>query len=78
MDCAERTRLFGHLERTARAYAESVSELRELHGYDLIAQQRLVIHIRAACDAAQDALTDHERDHGCTQVHDFTVAALRR
>ena len=66
MNCAERARHVGHLERTAKAYAEAVAELRDVRGYDLIAQQKLVAHIRAACDAAQAALTDHEEAHHCT------------
>ncbi len=65
MRCPERTRLFDHLERTAKAFAEAVGGLRDLTGFDLIAQQKLVGHVRAACNAAEAALADHEKTHGC-------------
>jgi hypothetical protein len=68
MQCAERSRLFSTFERTARAFAEAVAGLRDLTGYDLIAQQRLVAHVRAACDAAQSALADHEQQHACARA----------
>jgi len=67
MMCPERTRLFSHLDRTAKAFAEAVTGLKDLRGYDLIAQQRLVTHIRAACDSAQAALAEHEKAHRCAQ-----------
>lgn len=68
MQCPERTRRLDHFERTARAFAEAVSGLRDLHGYDLIAQERLVTHIREACDSAASSLTEHEQSHGCSRV----------
>jgi len=68
MKCPERTRLFDHLERTAKAFAEAISGLRDLHGYDLIAQQKLVAHVRSACEAAQRALSDHEEAHQCARL----------
>ena len=67
MQCSERTRLFDHFERTARAFAEAVGGLRDLEGYDLIAQQRLVEHIRQACESAQIAWTDHQQSHACAR-----------
>lgn len=57
-----------HFERTARAFAEAVAGMRDLDGYDLIAQQRLVTHIREACDGAQVALTEHLQSHGCVHA----------
>jgi hypothetical protein len=68
MRCPERTRLFDHFERTAKAFAEAVSGLREVGGYDALAQQRLVAHIRSACDGAQTALLRHEEAHRCTDI----------
>lgn len=68
MQCAEHTRLFDRFERAAQAYAEAVSGLRDLYGYDLIAQQKLVTHIQEACALGQVALADHEHAHGCTLV----------
>lgn len=74
MHCPERTRLFDHFERTAKAFAEAVSGLRDLKGYDAISQQRLVTHIRAACDSAQAALAEHEESHGCAKVEKNAAA----
>lgn len=68
MQCPERTRLFNHFERTAQAFAEAVSGLRDINGYDLLAQDRLVAHIREACDGAQLAWSDHQKTHGCGRV----------
>jgi hypothetical protein len=34
----------------------------------LIAQERLVAHIRQACDAAQSSLAEHQEAHGCSRV----------
>jgi hypothetical protein len=68
MQCPERTRRLDHFERTARAYAEAIGGLRDLQGYDLIAQERLVHHIREACDAAAAALADHQQSHGCARA----------
>ena len=68
MQCPERTRRLDHFERTARAYAEAVSGLRDLQGYDLIAQERLVTHIREACDAAAASLAEHHKSHGCARM----------
>jgi hypothetical protein len=68
MQCPERARLLNHLERTAQAFAEAVGGLRDLHGYDLMAQERLVAHIRDACDGAHAAWSDHQKIHGCGSV----------
>lgn len=68
MQCPERTRLLNHFERTAQAFAEAVSGLRDQHDYDLIAQERLVAHIREACDGAHAAWSDHQKTHGCGHV----------
>jgi len=65
VQCPERARLFDHFERTARVFAEAVSGLRDLKGFDLIAKKKLVAHTRDACDAAQAALCDHEQAHSC-------------
>jgi hypothetical protein len=53
-----------------------VNGLRDLKGYDLIAQRKLVAHIRAACDAAQTSLLDHEQTHGCADVSSGATQAI--
>jgi hypothetical protein len=61
-------RLIGHLERSARAYAIAISEMRDLVGDDLTAQQILIAQIRSACDRMQLALAEHEQAHHCLCV----------
>jgi hypothetical protein len=80
MNCPEHSRLLGHFERTARAYADAVGELRGLSGFDLIAQQKLVAHIREACDNAQALLANHEQAHGCVHIGSSvpSLAAVER